>query len=328
MISLSNVYFLGIKELWSLIRNPMLLILGLYLFSADIYIVANATPDSINKAAIAIVDEDQSQLSSAIIAGLQKPYFLSPQIVSLHQMDEGLDQGNFTFALDIPLNFERDVLSGSSPAIQLNVDATQMSQAFTGSGYIQQIVSSQVYEYVARQRAMPEMPVKLELRAIFNPNLTSIWFASIMELINNVTMISIILTGAALIREREQGTLDHLMSMPITPTEIMLSKIWSMGLVVFVASLLALVLMVHSVMNVPIAGSVTLFMVGVSFMLFATTSMGIFMATVASSMPQFGILLVLVLIPLQMLSGSSTPTESMPQILQNIMQFAPTTHFC
>jgi ABC-2 type transport system permease protein len=169
--------------------------------------------------------------------------------------------------------------------------------------------------------------VDLVLRASFNPNLTASWFGSLMEVINSVTMISIILTGAALIREREHGTIEHLLVMPVTPGEIMLSKILSMGMVVLVATGFSLTVMIKTVLAVPVEGSVLLFLLITALQLFATTSMGIFMATVARSMPQFGLLLILVLLPLQLLSGGMTPRESMPEVIQVIMLAAPNTHF-
>jgi ABC-2 type transport system permease protein len=139
-------------------------------------------------------------------------------------------------------------------------------------------------------------------------------------------LLSIILTGAALIREREHGTIEHLLVMPVTPAQIMLSKVWSMALVVLIASFLSST-MVRGVLGVPIEGSIALFFAGAALSLFATTSMGIFIATLARNMPQFGMLMMLTIMPLQMLSGGTTPRESMPEIVQNIMLIAPTTHF-
>jgi len=140
-------------------------------------------------------------------------------------------------------------------------------------------------------------------------------------------MLSIILTGAALIREREDGTIEHLLVMPVTPAEIMLAKAWSMGLVVLLAVIVSLVFVVQWALHVPIQGSIVLFMLAAALYLFATTSMGIFMTTLARSMPQFGMLLVLVLLPLRLLSGGSTPYKSMPKVVQTVMHVAPTTHF-
>ncbi len=327
MIRPTNIFRLGIKELWSLARDPMMLALIVYTFTVSIYVAATAMPESLHKAPIAIVDEDGSPLSARIVASFYPPHFMPPLMISLPEVDPGLDRGDFTFVLDIPPNFQRDVLAGRSPAMQLNVDATRMSQAFTGNGYIQQIVYSEVNEFVERYRRTAIPPVDLALRMRFNPNLEQSWFGSLMEVINNVTMLSIILTGAALIREREHGTLEHLLVMPVTPVEIMLAKVWSMGLVVLGAAMVALIFIVQGALHVPIPGSVALFILAAALHLFATTSMGIFLATLARSMPQFGMLLVLVLLPLQMLSGGSTPYENMPQLVQVVMRAAPTTHF-
>ena len=327
MRQLANIYHLGVKELWSLVRDPMMLVLIVFTFTVSIYTAATALPDSLHMASIGVVDEDDSPLSLRIISAFYPPHFLRPSLIGLDDMDKGMDTGRYTFVLDIPPDFQSDVLSGKAPALQLNVDATRMTQAFTGSGHIQQIVMDEINEFVQRYRSTPPLPVEVSIRMRFNPNLTQSWFGSLMEIINNVTMLSIILTGAALIREREHGTIEHLLVMPVSPTEIMLAKIWSMGLVVLFAAACSLQFVVRGALQVPIEGSVALFLAGAALHLFATTSMGIFLATIARSMPQFGMLLILVLLPLQMLSGGTTPRESMPGVVQDIMLLAPTTHF-
>ncbi len=323
----ATIYRLGIKELWSLARDPMMLVLIGYTFTVSIYVAATAMPETLHKAPIAIVDEDGSPLSLRISAVFYPPRFDPPAMIPLNGIDPGMDAGDYTFALDIPPDFQSDVLAGRAPAIQLNVDATRMSQAFTGSGYVQQMVLAEVTEFVQRYRGSAPLPVELALRMRFNPNLEQSWFGALMEIINNVTLLSIILTGAALIREREHGTIEHLLAMPVTPAEIMLAKVWSMGLVVLLAAAVALVLVVQGLLRIPIEGALTLFLAGAALHLFATTSIGIFMATQARSMPQFGMLAVLILLPLQLLSGNSTPRESMPELVQYIMLAAPTTHF-
>lgn len=323
----ANILQLGIKELRGLLRDPMLLVLIVYSFTLSIYTAATAMPETLNKAPIAIVDEDNSPLSARIIGAFQAPYFSKPVIITAAEMDQRMNAGLDTFALDIPPNFQRDLLAGRSPAIQLNVDATRMSQAFSGNGYIQSIVTSEVSEFVQRYRGSEAPPVELVLRARFNPELNKAWFGAVMNVISSITMLSIVLTGAALIREREHGTVEHLLVMPVTPFEIMASKVWAMGLVVLVACAFSLIAVVRGLLHVPIEGSIPLFLAGAALHLFATTSMGIFLGTFARSMPQFGLLMILVLLPLQMLSGGVTPRESMPELVQTLMLVAPTTHF-
>lgn len=327
MGSLSNILQLGLKEFRSLQRDYAMLALILWAFSMGVYSSATGLPETLHHAPIAVVDEDRSQLSNRLVNAFQPPYFRTPELIDQAGMDRGMDTGRYTFTLDIPPDFQRDVLAGRNPVVQLNVDATQIGQAFSGAGYVQNIISTEVNEFVARHRGQQAMPVELEMRTLFNPNLTQAWFGGVMEVINQITMLSIILTGAALIREREHGTVEHLLVMPLTAFEIMLAKVWSMGLVVLVATALSLVFVVRGWLAVPISGSLSLFLVGAALHLFATTSMGIFLGTVARSMPQLGLLTILVLMPLQILSGATTPRESMPELVQHVMLIAPTTHF-
>lgn len=325
---LRNIGHLGIKELRSLLRDPMMLVLIVYSFTFSIYTAATAMPETLQKAPIAIVDEDRSPLSARIVDGFMPPYFMPPALITQAEMDARMDAGLDTFALNIPPDFQRDMLAHRSPAIQLNVDATRMSQAFAGAGYIQSIVMTEVNAFAqGHQTAVMASPIQLALRSRFNPELNRVWFGSIMELITQVTMLSIILAGAALIREREHGTVEHLLVMPVTPVEIMLSKVWATGLVVLGASAASLWIVVQGLLAVPLQGSIPLFLAGTALVLFATTSLGIFLGTLARSMPQFGLLMMMVLLPLMILSGAITPRESMPDAVRWIMLAAPNTHF-
>ncbi|PLX37053.1 MAG: hypothetical protein C0606_11075 [Hyphomicrobiales bacterium] len=324
---IANIVQLGIKELRSLLRDPIMLVLIAYAFTGSVYTASKAMPETLNRAAIAIVDEDRSPLSTRIASAFYPPNFVPPVLITPNEMDRRMDAGVDTFALDIPPDFQRDLLAGRQPSIQLNADATRITQAFSGSGHVARIVNDETTAFLKRYRETADTKVNLVLRARFNPSLDNVWFGALMHLIDNVTILAIVLTGAALIRERERGTIEHLLVMPVTPFEIMVSKVWSMGLVVLVACYTGLLLVVQGALGVPIAGSVPLYLAGVALHLFATTSMGIYLGTLARSMPQFGLLMMLVLLPLQMLSGGTTPRESMPDFVQTVMLAAPNTHY-
>jgi len=326
-VRIANILHLGVKELRSLARDPVMVFLIVWGFSLSIYAAATVKPETLSKAPIGIVDEDQSPLSLRISSAFYLPYFTKPTEVTQQEMDARMDSGIDTFALDIPPDFQRDVLRGRRPAIQLNVDATRMDQAYIGQGYLQTIVATEVQAFLEHHRPRPSLPVELDERVRFNPNLAPLWFGGVMELINQVTMLAVVLCGAALIREREHGTVEHLLVMPVTPFEIMTAKVWANGLVVLFACGLSVTLVIRGLLRVPIQGSVPLFLVGAACHLFAVTSLGIFLGTIARSMPQFGLLFMITLIPLIMLSGGITPRESMPEPVQIVMLAAPTTHF-
>ncbi|MEO3428966.1 ABC transporter permease [Pelagibius sp. CAU 1746] len=323
---LASIYHLGVKELFSLRRDVVLLALVIWAFSLSIYTAATGMSHDLRNASIAIVDEDRSQLSARIRQAFLPPFFQEPRMIDFAEIDPGMDFGTYTFVVVIPPDFEADVLAGRDPALQVNIDATAMMQAGIGDGYIQSIISQEIGTFLG-SGAPPRNAVALEARYAFNPNIESSWFTSIMQVINNVTMLSIVLTGAALIREREHGTIEHLLVMPLTPFEIMMAKVWSNGLVILIAVGLCLLLVVETLLQVPVAGSRGLFLMGLVFYLFFATALGIFLATVARSMPQFGLLFMLVALPMNLLSGGETPIESQPEWLQALMEGVPSKHF-
>lgn len=327
MRRLENIYRLGIKELYSLRQDAVLLALVAWAFSFSVYTAATGMSHDLKSAAIAIVDEDQSQLSLRIRQAFLRPYFDTPDLIAFNEIDRTMNSGQYTFVVVIPSRFEADILSGRKPAVQIDIDATAMMQAGIGDGYITQILKQEVSEYLDPGGPAIEPPVELRARYAFNSNLTSSWFTSVMEIINNVTMLSIVLTGAALIREREHGTIEHLLVMPLTPFEIMMAKVWANGLVILVAVGLSLWLVVETLLQVPVTGSRPLFLFGTLLYLFFATAFGIFLATLARSMPQFGLLFMLVVLPMNLLSGGETPTENQPELLQSVMLMVPSTHF-
>ena len=335
MRGLANIFWLGTKELRSLFRDPVLIALVIWAFSIDVYMHSQGSSQEVHNASLGIVDEDNSVLSRRIASAFPAPYFRPPRPVAERDVGRLMDTGKFTFILDIPPNFERDVLGGRQPAIQVNVDATAMVQAGLGSGYAQQIIATEIGNFLSRSegaflsrsQGLPISPVTLAVRIAFNPNATTAWFRSIMGIVNNVSMLAIILAGAAIVREREHGTLDHLLVMPLTPFEIAMAKVWANGLVITLAVGFSLAVIVRLLLGIPVTGSVLLFMAGVVLYLFFATAIGIFLGTVARSMPQLGLLYMLIAMPMNMLSGSNTPLESMAPALRAAMQFSPSTHF-
>jgi ABC-2 type transport system permease protein len=327
MRSISNIYRLGTKELRSFLGDYVLIGLVMYSFSYAVISSAQSNSQELHNASIAVADEDHSNLSRRITHAFLPPLFQPPQTIAVRDIVPLMNAGKYTFVVDIPSNFERDVLAGRDPGIQVNVDATAMVQAGLGSGDAQQIITNEVSEFLSKTEVVPPSPVNLVVRIAFNPNVTTAWFTSVMGIINNVTMLAIIMSGAAIIREREHGTMDHLLAMPLTPFEIAMSKVWANGLVITVAVGLSLYVVVRTVLGIPIAGSIPLFMAGVVIYLFFATAIGIFLGTVAHSMPQLGLLYMLVYLPMNMLSGANTPLESMPPWLATLMQASPSTHF-
>ena len=323
----SNIFWLGTKELRSFFRDWVLLALVIYSFSLAVLAQAQSNAQELHNASLAVVDEDHSELSRRITRAFLPPYFRPAQLIAQADIDPLMNTGRYTFIIDIPPHFQRDVVGGRQPTLQVNVDATAMVHAGIGSGYAQQIIATEINDFISRAEAVSPPPINLAVRIAFNPNIVTAWFTSVMGIINSITMLAIILAGAAVVREREHGTMDHLLVMPLTPFEIAMAKIWANALVITVAVGLSLSLVVERMLRIPIAGSIPLFLSGVAVYLFFATSIGVFLATIARTMPQLGLLYMLVALPLNLLSGSNTPLESMPRFLRFVMQASPSTHF-
>ena len=327
-LHVANIYRLTIKELRSIRSDPIMLALIAYSFTFAIYAAATGASTEATNLSVGIVDEDRSDLSRRIADGLTPPTFKPAVEIAATEIDPGMNSQRFMYVIEIPPKFQADILAGRQPSVQINVDATAVAQAFNGMTYIQNVIVNYVTEFMTGREGLTGGLVKMVTHAKFNPNLKSSWFTAVMQIINNLTMITVILTGAALIREREQGTVEHLLVMPVVAPEIMISKILANGIVILVAAGLSLLFVVQWWLQVPIAGSTFLFLGGSCFYIFTVAALGILLGTVASTMGQFGLLSIPVLLVMMLLSGGTTPMESMPVWLQHLMQvISPTPHF-
>jgi ABC-2 type transport system permease protein len=324
---LLNVFRLGLKEFASLASDKVLAVFILYSFSVSIYTIATGVKTEVANAPVAVVDSDRSALSGRLRDGFLRPYFRRPELIDRAEVDLLMDRGLHTFVLDLPPRLEADILRGRMPALQVNIDATAMTHAGVGAGYVQSIVEQEIRNYLLARGIEAQLPIAAVTRAYFNPNLEGVRFHAVMAVIQNITMLSMLLVGAAVIRERERGTIEHLLVMPIRASEIAAAKIWANGLVILIAAGLSLALVVQQLLGVPIEGSLALFLGGSAVYLFATASLGILLATLANTMPQFALLAIPVFLVLNMLSGALSPIESMPEFFQVATQISPTMHY-
>jgi ABC-2 type transport system permease protein len=327
MKSLLNILWLGIKELRSLLSDAVLVIFVVYAFTWTVYSQATGTSNEVNNASIAFADEDGSALSKELFNAFYPPRFQRPIQIRASEVEDAMDRGKFMFVVTVPPGLERDLRAGRNPDIQVSIDATAMQQAGIGAGYIKNIINQRVATFLQRMNPNVRDPVNLVVRKMFNPNGVSSWFSSVVAIINQLTLLTIVLTGAAVIREREHGTLEHLLVMPLTAFEIAIAKVWANGLVILIATAMSLFLVVKTALKVPFAGSHLLWFGGVVLYLFFATALGIFLGTISRSMAQFALLIVLVVVVLQLLSGGSTPVESQPKWLQTLTYVLPTRHF-
>lgn len=328
MRSIKNILALSAKELRSLFSDTVLVVLIVFAFTALVHSVATGINNDVNNASVGVIDADQSVLSHRILDALQQPHFQKPVPVQREEVEELLDKGKLMFVLEFPPNFQRDVEMGREPKVQLLTDATNMAQAGLGQSYIGHIFQNELVDFLKQKDLIDEMtPVKSVATLVFNPNATDMWPAAVMEVDNMITMIPLVLVGAAVIRERERGTIEHLLVMPVNSAEIVLAKIIANGLVICTIALLSMHFMVGGLLQVPLLGSLTLFALGAGLFMFSIASLAVMLATLAPTMPQYSLLMMPVYIIALMFSGSSSPRSNMPETAQWISEYWPTTQF-
>jgi ABC-2 type transport system permease protein len=323
-----NIIKLVVKELRSIRADPTMLVLVAYAFSISVNTVATGAVTDATNMSVGIVDEDGSPLSRQIAEALLLPTFQPAVQIRASEIDAKMDHGDLLFVVEIPPNFEADLRAQRKTQLQINIDATIVAQAGNGANYLKTAISNEIQSFLSGRAGAKSAPINLVVRSEFNPNLITSWFSAMTQVINQITLLTVILTGAALIREREQGTVEHLLVMPVVPTEIMLAKMLANGLVILIAAMLSLQFVVHWWIGSPIVGSRLLFLLGAAEYALVVAALGILLGTLATTMGQFGLLAMPVLMVTQLLSGSSTPMESMPVWLQYLMQtISPTPHF-
>lgn len=318
-----------LKEWRQLLRDRALFAFVIFIFTLDILIAAGAPELDLRNAPLGVVDRDRSAASRDLIHRLRPPYF-GVHALPEHEgeLQHRLDRGELRAVLTIPHGFERDLMAGRPTGLQLVVDASDANLSYLLASYTERIVAPLVAERNAanaRSRTWPE--VRLQTRTRFNPTLHEAWFTTISELIGMVTVAAILLPAAALVREKERGTIEQLLVSPLTPLQIVLAKVMAMTVVVLIGAAVAVLGVMHGWLGVPFVGSAPLFFALLALFAMTASGLGVTAATFARNSGQIGLIVLLLVMPIIMLSGTWNLVESMPAWLRAAINLSPLRHF-
>ncbi len=323
-----------IKELKQLSRDPVLLIVIAYFFTMDIYLAGSGIKMDLNQASVVVMDHDHSAASRELIYRFRPPYFnLQGEIFSPRKARDMLDRGQVLAVLDIPADFQRDLMRGKPVSVQMMVDASNSVLGTLVTSYAGRIVARFGLEQAERKLGLSvsqlqNVPVILDRhRVYYNPNQRDPWFMSISELLTVITMLSLMLPAAAAVREKERGTIEQLAVSPLTSSQILLPKVLAMGLVILAGAAVSLFVVIVQVFGLPVQGSIPLFFAVTALYVFATAGLGLFIATLSRTLGQVVMLVILIMLPLILLSGAWTPPEAMPPALRQAMYLSPLYYY-
>ena len=332
LLWLDRIAAMTLKELKQLSRDPILLVVIGYFFTADIYIAGAGISIDLKNAPIAVIDRDHSAASRELIHRFRPPYFqLQGEIESGREAVRLLDRGEILAVIDIPEHFQRDLLASRQVAVQMQVDASNATLGTLATSYAARIVARFGQEMAARGAGMVRLErlpvVEDRQRVYYNPNQSDPWFMSISEMLMVITMLSLMLPAAAAVREKERGTIEQLAVSPLSPTQILLPKVLAMGLAVMGGVAASLFLIIEPIFQVPIKGSIPLFFLATALYVFASSGLGLFIATISRNLGQVVMLVILIMMPLLLLSGAWTPPEAMPTLLREAMHLSPLFYY-
>jgi ABC-2 type transport system permease protein len=332
-VTLRQMAAMTSKEFRQLTRDRALLLFIAYIFTVNIIMAGQQGSLELNQAPLLVYDADRSAASRDLISRFQMPYFrFAGEAASPSHGLRTLEEGTALVFLDIPERFGQKVAQGREPAVvQLNVDATKTTRSYLAAAYSGSIVGKFSLDWTPKRAAnsgetsLPRIDNRVRLR--FNPALNESWFSSISELLTMMTVACILLPASAMVREKERGTIEQLLVSPLSPFQIMFSKVLAMTTVMLIGIGIAVVGIMQPMFHVPVRGSMGLLCGLTALFVFTNAGLGLLVATYARNAGQAGMLTLLLVMPIVVLSGTYTPVESMPAVLRTTMQLSPLRHF-
>jgi len=322
------------KEYLQFFQDRALIGIVLYVFTVEIYLAGTGFNIEVRNYPTAIFDRDRSQWSVRLAEKFRLPYFqVTEMITSEDQMLDLLNRGRVSLVVIIPHGFARSLAKNNCATLQAVTDGTLSNTALLALGYTDQIAQSfarEVGQDLGRGQTRQESlgpRVVVKPRVLFNPNQKGEWFAGLIELFSVITLVAILLPAAAMVREKEYGTIEQLLVTPVRPVEIMAAKVISMASIVLISSLLSLFLIIFPIFQLPWRGSLLLFIAATNLYVFCATGFGMVIATFCRNLPQTILLVILIIAPILFLSGSWTPIEAMPPLLAAITYLSPLKHY-
>jgi ABC-2 type transport system permease protein len=322
------------KELLQLFRDIPIILFLVYAFTLAVYLIGNGIKSQPHNASLSVYDADHSFSSRELIHAFHPPFFrLEGELADAREGLRLLDRGKTMAVLEIPARFHEQLVAGEPTAVQLLVDTTNSPQGLSVASYTARIVSRFGQESApahsgGSEESGPNFPtIVSDHRVWYNSDQNDTWFESLSHLLRQITIFAILLPAAALVREKERGTVEQLLVSPLTPLQIMLPKVLAMTLVILCATAVGLFGIMRPVFGVPMKGSVLLFFVLTALFVFTTAGMGLAAATLTRNQAQVGMMTLLVVAPLLLLSGLTAPMEAMPAWVRDLMALSPLRYF-
>lgn len=307
------------KELLSFMRSWQLVLVVVYAFTVEVYIAGGGIELKPRHVVIGYVDDTGGGLSQKILSHLHEPEFLEPlQFRSQEELSRAIFEKQIVIGMVFDEHFEKNFRQYHTTKLDVLIDATAAAQAYTAISYIQNILLG--FSNI-------DIPIDLALHKLFNENADNATFISLTELMSITTMLAVILTAVVFVREKEQGTWDIMLLMPVSPYLVIFAKSLSQVIIIMIGIVLSLGLVVFGQFHTPLNGSLAIFLALSFFYVLATAGIGLFIAALAKDVMQVAQLAMVIMMPLIFLSGAWTPIFAMHPFLQWFSYLSPLRYY-
>ncbi len=307
------------KELLAFLRSWGLVAVVLYSFTLDIYIAGKGIELQARNVSVGYVDQSGGGISRKILSRLHLPQFRPPvRFASQEALSRAIFNREIMIGLVFAPDFEVSLKKRGRSSLDVLLDATAASQGFQALGYLQNVL----LEY-----AHMSLPVELKIHKLFNPNADTAPFMALAELLSVITLLGVILTAAVFVREKEAGTWDLMLLMPLDARMVILAKSFSQVIILMAGIVMATGLVLFGAFDIPINGSLWAFFALSFLYAFTSAGIGLFIAAVSKSLLQVAQLSILIMMPLIFLSGAWTPIHAMHPVLQTLSLISPLRYY-
>ncbi len=308
------------KEFLVFFRNIGLVMFILYAFTLDIYIAGKGIKVTPRHVSIGYVNEADNLIVNKIISHFHSPQFKKPKLfLSEKALKNAIYNRKIMVGIVFSKEFVKNLISGKVAKLQVLIDSTAAAQAEVTLIYLQNILMN--FEHKIK------IPANIDIIKLFNPNSNTKWFMSLSELMSNITMLGLILIAVVFVREKENGTWDIMLLMPVKGSIIIFSKILSQVLILMVGITISVGLIIFGIFNTPINGSLFDFYL-ISFLFsFAIGGIALVIAAISKTILEVAHLTIVIMLPLIFLSGAWTPLSSMSPFIQFLSYFSPLRYY-
>lgn len=307
------------KELSVFLRSYGLIFVVLFFFIADVFSAAEGISFDARHIRVGVVDETPGVVGAKITSHLHMPQFQPPKAyASQSELMQAIRNKEVIVGLLFDRDFEKEYLAGKPVRLNVLLDATAATQSYMALGYLQNIVL---------QFDRAAAPMDLAVHRLYNPNGTNSWFMAVTEMLAVATMLSIILTAVIFVKEKEQGTWDIMLLMPVDPKIMILAKSLSQVVIVTAGIMLSTGFVLFGAFDVPMHGSFGAFFLLSVLYAFTNAGIGLFIASVSKNTVEIAQKSVVIVMPMIFLSGSWTPIFAMNPFFQYLSVISPLRYY-